>query len=144
MQSVLAWPYVSPYFNNACSLRHYTTHISFWNFLIWSQRIWFNFRTKYLQGCGQLIYLFIYRFIGFYQGTIMGVGSPKFVRLAFVKVIFWTRIPKGWIKMHNGNMLGNIMTKIWRFNTIILTMTFPWSLKNAPTLKYCKIPNDFK
>jgi len=86
---------------------------------------------------------FFGKFLGFYQGTIVGVGSPKFVRLAFTKRIFWTRIPKGQIKMHNGNMLVNIMTKVWRFNTIILTMIFPWSLKNAPTFNYWKIPIDF-
>jgi hypothetical protein len=45
------------------------------------------------KGVGNLIFLL--RFLGFYQGTVMGVGSPKFVRLAFAKGIFWTRIPKG-------------------------------------------------
>ncbi len=53
-----------------------------------------------------------WRFLGFYQGTIMGVGSPEYVRLAFAKGMFWTRIPKYRINMHNGNMLANIMTKI--------------------------------
>jgi hypothetical protein len=62
------------------------------------------------KGVGNLI--FFWRFSGFYQGAIVGVGSPKSVRLAFAKGIFWTRIPKGRIKMHNGNMLANIMTKI--------------------------------
>ncbi len=42
---------------------------------------------------GNLFFFFL-RFLGFHQGTIVGVGSPKFVRLAFAKVIFWTIIPK--------------------------------------------------
>jgi len=38
---------------------------------------------------------FFLRFLGFYQGTIMDVGSLKSIRLAFAKGIFWTIIPKG-------------------------------------------------
>ncbi len=45
------------------------------------------------KGVGNLFFFF--KFLYFYQGTIMGVGSPKPTRLAFAKGIFWTRIPKG-------------------------------------------------
>jgi hypothetical protein len=45
------------------------------------------------KGVGNLNFFF--RFSGFYQGAIVGVGSPKSIRLAFAKGIFWTRILKG-------------------------------------------------